>query len=129
MPNIYIADTTDYIVATTSEQAASAYTLIRSKDATSLTKTVDTVNVIVAVENYTFTAIADPAPAIGDAFVYPAAGTVKAGSDQVFTAIPGSTYVTFVNWVDETDTEISTANPAVINIDENAKAIKAVFTT
>jgi hypothetical protein len=127
MPNIYLADDLYYIVATDAEKAAYAYTDATTFDASTMTKTVDTAYVVVATEDFTFTAVVSPSPAIADGgLIYPASGTVKAGSDQVFTAVDGSTY-SFVQWQDESAVLISTDNPATINIDENAKGITALF--
>lgn len=129
MPNIYTVDSTVRVVANSIEQAAVAYTLDRATSPSSISQEVASANVVVAVEEFAFTTTIEPAPAIGDAVVYPVSGNVKAGSDQVFTAIPGTTYVTFVEWRTVADVLITTDNPAVINIDEVGQEIKAVFST
>ena len=122
MPDIYLADATDYVVANSFEGAAETFADVRSKQAQTLTKTYDDAVVIMGLTDYTITTdIAGAATADG-CFAYPASFTVMENSEVPISAIDGDT-LAFTEWQDTNGLTLSTDNPYMITVIADTEVI------
>lgn len=132
MPNLYLADSTDYILSNELDKAAARYSELRGKDATTITKFKDSEYVIVSDTTYTITPSIGTALAEADgAKVYPASAfTVAENSEVVLTAVDSGSEVgnyEFSEWQNASAETLSTDNPYTVTVDGN-KSVIAIFT-
>ena len=119
--------TNQAVVATDMDSAVSGFETSTSETATSAT--LSSSDVILVGDTVTVTvSISDAGAVSAGCLVYPATSiSVGDMSQQVFTAIEAGAY-SFSEWQDQDSTQLSTDNPAVINITSSITEIVGVFT-